>query len=896
MGLAFESLWALALIPLGLAAVWLIDRRYRVRRRSLRRRVTLCARLLLCLVLALAVAGPSVLSTSGAAQRWVLMDVSDSTRQLHAQAEEWVSRALERLPQGQEAGVIAFGADAMVDTPASSTPAFTGVSASVDRSGSDLDGALRLASALLPSGGNGGVTVISDGKAALSASTMDLMAAAGVRVDVLPLKTASGTDAQISELTAPAEVYEGQAVPLSVTIDANADMMATLVLYQNGEATDTREVSLKAGENRYAFSLTAQKTGVVTYEARLVSREDTQSQNNHLSAYARVLGAPNVLLVEESGTAEKLFSASGMQVERIRPIAMPSGAEGYLAYDAVILNNIEYENASQQQWQALDQAVRALGRGLLVLGGDASYALGGYRGTVLEALLPVSIDVRNKQRMPALSLVICIDKSGSMTSGQFGASRIEAAKEAAMSALEVLSERDNIGVIGFDDTAKWVVPFQSVSSLSDVQSQIGTLRADGGTAFYSALDEAYRVLQGAQTPQKHVIFLSDGQPADTGFQNIALAMQKSGITLTTVAVGSDANTQLMRLLSTLGGGRAYEVGEFDSIPKIFTKETMLVSDSYVKNHTFTPVILEAQALSGFEGLPQVDGYLCTAEKPTATVTLASDTEDPLLAWWNAGSGKVAAWTSDVEGAWTGAFMAWQDAPRFFGGVLSRLLPGAQREGELTAQAGDGTVHIRYTLAQAASGSAEASVTLPDGTLETLRLDETAPGQYEGDLACAQEGAFAIRITYSDEDGTVHVQEGGAVRGFSGEYDLRIQPDQSLEDLAARTGGRVLSDEADFWATPVSPATSRVALRPTLLWLALVLLVLDIALRKLPWEEALPALVRRRGVREEQPRAPRPSTKPASDRHRAKSDERQRQKDAQDTADALLAAKAARKQK
>ena len=60
MGLAFESLWALALIPLGLAAVWLIDRRYRVRRRSLRRRVTLCVRLLLCLVLALAVAGPSV--------------------------------------------------------------------------------------------------------------------------------------------------------------------------------------------------------------------------------------------------------------------------------------------------------------------------------------------------------------------------------------------------------------------------------------------------------------------------------------------------------------------------------------------------------------------------------------------------------------------------------------------------------------------------------------------------------------------------------------------------------------------------------------------------------------------------------------------------------------------
>ena len=894
MGLAFESLWALALIPLGLAAVWLIDRRYRVRLRSARRRVTLCARLLLCLVLALAVAGPSVLTTSGAAQRWVLMDVSDSTRQLHAQAEETVSRALVRLPQGQEAGVIAFGADAMVDTPASSAPAFSGVSASVDRSGSDLDGALRLAAALMPSGGSGGVTVVSDGKAALSASTMDLMAAAGVRVDVLPLETASGPDAQISELIAPAEVYEGQAVPLSVTIDASADMAATLVLYQNGEATDTREVTLKAGENRYAFSLVAQKTGVVTYEARLVSREDAQSRNNGLAAYARVLGAPNVLLVEESGTAEKLFSASGMRVERIRPAAMPSGADGYLAYDAVVLNNIDFAAATQQQWQALDQAVRALGRGLLVLGGDASYALGGYRGTVLEELLPVSIDVRNKQRMPALSLVICIDKSGSMTSGQFGASRIEAAKEAAMSAVEVLSERDNIGVIGFDDTAQWVVPFQSVSSLSDVQNQIGTLRADGGTAFYSALDEACRVLQGAQTPQKHVIFLSDGQPADTGFENIALAMQKSGITLTTVAVGSDANTQLMHLLSTLGGGRAYEVGEFDSIPKIFTKETMLVSDSYVKNQTFTPVILEAQALSGFDGLPQVDGYLCTAEKPTATVTLTSDTEDPLLAWWNAGAGKAAAWTSDVEGAWTGAFMAWQEAPRFFGGVLSRLLPGAQREGELTAQAQEESVRIRYTLPQAASGTAEAAVTLPDGTLETLRLDETAPGQYEGELSSAQEGAFAVRVTYTGADGTVHAQEGGAVRGFSGEYDLRVQPNQSLEELAARTGGRVLTGEEDFWATPVSPAMGRAALRPMLLWLALMLLVMDIALRRLPWEEALAAVTRRRAGRAERSRDPRPAGKPRPDRRREKEEERR--KAAQDTADALLAAKAARKQK
>ena len=276
------------------------------------------------------------------------------------------------------------------------------------------------------------------------------------------------------------------------------------------------------------------------------------------------------------------------------------------------------------------------------------------------------------------------------------------------------------------------------------------------------------------------------------------------------------------------------------------------------------------------------------------MTLASDTEDPLLSWWNAGAGKAAAWTSDVEGGWTASFMNWQDAPRFFGGVLARLLPGAQREGELTAQAQDGTVHIRYALDEAASGTVEASVTLPDGTLETLRLDETAPGRFEGDLSCAQEGAFAIRVSYTGGDGTVHTQEGGAVRGFSGEYDLRIQPDQSLEALAARTGGRVLTGAENFWATPVSPATGRRALRPMLVWLALTLLLLDIALRKLPWEDALAVLTRRRAAQEERPKAPRPPARPGPDRRRAR--EEDRQKAAQDTADALLAAKAARKQK
>ncbi|MCI5956489.1 MAG: VWA domain-containing protein [Clostridiales bacterium] len=889
MGLAFEHPWALLLALAGIAAVWLADRRYRLGSASLKRKASLGARMILCVLMALAIAGPSVLTGSGAAARWVLLDVSDSAKDVRPQEEQMVADALEALPDGQRAGVIAFGGDAMVETPMSENPSFTGVHAAVDTQSTNLDEALRLAAALLPDNGAGGLELVTDGKAEVSQATVDMLAARGVRVDVLTFSQETGADAQVSRLEAPVEAYEGQIVPLRVLADANTDMNATLVLYQNGEPVATREVELKKGENRFAFSVEALKTGVVTYEARLVSARDTQARNNSAAAYVRVSGAPAVLMVSEGGTADALFAAAGMRVETIAPSAMPAAADGYLPYDAVILNNVDYEAASEMQWQALEAAVRSLGRGLLALGGDSSYALGGYRGSVAEGLLPVRIDVRDKQRMPALALIICIDKSGSMTAGQFGSTRIEVAKEAAMSAVEVLNEHDFIGVIGFDDTAKWVVPFQNAADLGAIQSQIGTLRADGGTAFYSALYEAYQTLMESDAPQKHVIFLSDGEPADSSFENVALAMQKGGITLTTVAVGSGADSRLMQLLSTLGGGRSYAVGEFDNIPRIFTKETLMVGGQYVQNRTFTPVITENSELTNFEGFPTVDGYLTTVEKPTAHVALASDTEDPLLAWWNVGAGKAVAWTSDAEGAWTNGFLRWEDAPRFFGGMLAKALPGADRDGALESGVSGETLNVRYTLEEAEGGRAEAEVVLPDGTRQALGLAETAPGQFDGQLDAPSEGAYAIRVTYTQEDGTAHTQEGGAVRGFSQEYDLMQAEGKSLTKLAEQTGGRMLAGAADFWQTPVERATSRQSLRELLCVLTLIWLLMDIALRKLPWEELL-GHARPQG-QQTQPRRVTKAAKPP----KARTAEKQaRAQAAQDTTDALLKAKQARR--
>lgn len=885
MGLAFESWWALALLPVCLCIVWWIDWRYSVNRRSLKRRVTLWVRMALVAVLVLAVAGPSLLRTSASVAHWVLLDASDSASSVRVQAEALVSEALSELPKGRQAGVIAFGADAMVETPLSGTPSFSGLHTQVNGQQTDLDRALRLAAALLPSGG---MTVVTDGKTGVSRAVTDSLAAGGMVVDALVLTQEAAADAQITELGAPSEAYEGQRVALRAVIDSNTAMDATLALYQNGILSETRQITLQKGENRFAFSDTASQTGVVTYEARLLCAQDTQSRNNSAAAYVRVLGAPSIALVGQSTGVRALFDAAGMAVETLTPAEMPKAAEGYLGYDAIVLNNVDYESATEKQWKALDAAVRSLGRGLCVLGGDSSFALGGYRGTVLEELLPVRIDVRQKLRMPALSLVICIDKSGSMTDGQFGSTRIEVAKEAAMSAVEVLTEQDNVGVIGFDEAAKWVVPFQSVTDPAAIVAQIGTMRADGGTAFYSAMEEAFLALRSVTTPQKHVIFLSDGQPGDTGFQELARAMKDAGITLTTVAVGGGADQSLMRQMALLGGGRSYAAGEFDDVPKLFVKETVLAGGSYVQNRSFYPVVTETGSLTRYEGFPSLSGYLTTVEKESAHVALTSDTQDPLLAWWNAGAGKVLAWMSDAEGAWTSQFLNWEEAPRFFGGLVSQTLPGDSLVGTLEARVDGDALQVTYRADEddaEHTTDTKAVILAPDGTETTLPLVETSPGIYTARTDAPAQGAYAIRVAQSGEDGVIRSREGGAVKGFSQEYDMRIQPDGTLKQLCERTGGRLLTAGDCFWDTPLQPAMSRKSLRDALCVAVLLLFLADIALRKLPWEEAFEK------ARATKP-APAPDSKLARPKPKAKP---QKAAQPEQTANALLEAKRARKQ-
>ena len=535
-----EFMHPLRLIALPVCAAIILALCLLRRSRSRKERISHILRHVIIALTVLALAGMSLLSASSDRTAFLLVDVSAS-----ANEEETLRLAREALEKAgdRRTGVIAFGRNAAVERSLSQTTPLDDLTARVDRSGSDLNSALQLASALLPSDSNGGIAVISDGR--VTGEESFFSSAGGVAVNVLKTETRSGADAQVTSISVPSSLYTGQKYTTMVTVHANTAGEAVLLLTRDRGEAQTRTVTLRKGENTFAFDAVAGTAGVSTVEAQVIMNGDSVSANDTGAAYTVIAGEASVLIAEGrngAGSAlEKMLKAAGMQTRTLLASMLPEQASDLMPYDAVALVNVDAAVLDDGQITALDTAAKELGVGMAVFGGDESYALGGYRGSALENMLPVTIDVKNRMELPTTALILAIDKSGSMTDSSYGVTRLQLAREAACAALEVLNERDQAGVIAFDDAGKWVIPLSLVTDVAAMQEQVATIRPGGGTAFYTPLLMAYDALKTTQAQYKHVIFLTDGEAGDTGYMDVIRRMAASGITVTTVAVGDGAD-------------------------------------------------------------------------------------------------------------------------------------------------------------------------------------------------------------------------------------------------------------------------------------------------------------------------------------------------------------------
>ncbi|MHC5544569.1 vWA domain-containing protein, partial [Singulisphaera rosea] len=280
-----------------------------------------------------------------------------------------------------------------------------------------------------------------------------------------------------------------------------------------------QKVKLKAGENRVTLKQAIEQGGLTPITARLRGYRDTLLDNNSDFGLVFTAGKPRVLLVESDLEQVKhltwALEEQNMQVD-VRP---PRGAPDNLAelqnYDLLILSNVPATSLTRLQMEVARTYVKDLGGGLIMLGGDQSFGLGGYYKTTLEEILPVRSDFEKEKEKPSLAMMLVVDKSGSM-----GGEKIEMAKEAARAAVELLGPADQVGVLAFEGENFWVSELHPCTDKGFVLDRIASLEAGGGTVMAPAMEEAYEVLKGAVAKLKHMIILTDGISAPGDFVGI----------------------------------------------------------------------------------------------------------------------------------------------------------------------------------------------------------------------------------------------------------------------------------------------------------------------------------------------------------------------------------------
>lgn len=835
---------------------------------------SLILRLLILLLLALALAGASLVRTTDQLAVVFLLDRSDSVDEAGRAAQMAIlTEALAAMPPGDEAAIVVFAANALVERPMSAAGETGPIRSTPITSNTDLEEALSLGMALFPEGAARRIVVLSDGAQTVgdAAAAARRAAANGVQVDFVPLTRAPGPEVQVTAVDAPAQVAQGQQFDVNVTVDADQDTSAMLTLTAGGQMLYRAPVQLRAGTNHVPIqNLTAADIGFRDFQVRIEpDGADTYYQNNVLGAFSRVTGPPQVLVVrrdaDETRSLAEALAAAGYGVDERTPAELPARVAGLAGFDSVVLANLPATALSNNRMEALGAYVRDLGGGLVVIGGPDSYGPGGYFQTPLEDALPVESQIKDQQRLPQLTIVYVIDRSGSMAmSGPSGVENIDLAKEAIVRSIDFLQPTDRAGVVSFDTDGYWIAEVQPVLNRLSLQTQVAQLSAGGGTDILAGMRLAGEALGLDPSERKHIILLTDGGAPEAGLTEMARELNaQDGITTSVIAIGRGA-ARYLEDMARAGGGNYHAVELAESIPAIFTQEAVLATRAYIIEGAFTPGSFQpSPILSDIHALPPLQGYVATTPRQTAQVALRATAPyfDPILAQWQYGLGRTVAFTSDARDRWAADWVRWEDFPRFWGQAVGWSITESAAHPIEAFVAMQGEQALLSVDARADDGGflngllLRANVLTPGGTTLDIPVRQTAPGRYEAAFTPGLDGAYLVRLNGEDGSGAAINETVGWVMGYSAEYNLtRRGSADVLPQIAALTGGRDLTGRpAEAFAHTLQAQAAFSPISFELLLLALLLVPFDVAVRRLLITRS--DLARARAALRRQPAAP-----------------------------------------
>ena len=877
--------WLLVLFALPVLA-WFALRGRRTRPRA-GDVAAIAARGVLLLAVALALSLPRVEFRAEFRAVAFLLDVSDSIpKESLARAGEFVARAASARGEDDDASFLVLADGAAVEVPMARISASQRMEAVVidpknvatrlPSGETDLEAALRLARAGFPPGGSRRVVLVTDGNEtrgdALAASKELL--AEGIDVQVVPVRYQREKECWVEKVVAPSHAPENAPVPIRVMVaSTHGGIAARVRCLVDGVEVAREDATLTEGRNAFQLGFSFADAGFHRIEAIVEPSVDGNPANNRGAAATQVRGRGRILVATAapgSPLADELRKGLEHDIDTGGAALLPDDPGGYVPYDAVVLENVAAFDLTDVQRRVLAAAVREMGVGLVCIGGPNAYAPGGYSGTELDEILPVTSEVSNRRVLPSGALVICLH-SCEFPDGN------AAGREVSKAAIRALSADDEIGILQWTGKDEWVIPLERVGDKGRKCQMADAAEPSDMPSFDSSLEVAADALAGSKASVKHILIISDGDPAPPNDKLITRIVDDLSISVSTVCVDPHPNfggdsQRVMRGLAERSGGNFYVIqsSERGRLPQIFIKEAVTVRRSAWREEPFQPQVVGVHRMLrdlDLAAFPPLRGHTVVTPKPQSEVILVGPDDDTVLATWRHGLAQSTAWMSDASPRWAADWIGWGGYGRFWCQVVRSSLRAVERPGtRVSTDVESGTAHVVLDALRP-DGSFEnglrvgGRVVRPDGRTEDFRLAQSGPGRYEGSFPASSVGTYLATLTWTDPAAGPDAPPSQAIAGVCVAYSAEHLAQRSNERLFASLdgAGATLLDldalEAEFsrdpkspdpaalpWGGPTAATTDPLELWPWIAGLAALLLVLDVAVRRvrIPWAKLLPS--------------------------------------------------------
>ncbi len=914
----FTNPWLLLLIIPAIAIVlipfFLINKRYRYTRNRVTS-VVLHALSMLCATLLVAGMTFRYDVPNNENQLIILVDVSSTQEEVAETRDNFVETLLDSLKDSNmQVGIVTFGYTQQEAVP------LTAINSNnyhqmysdyleakkPDVTATNVAAAFRYAKELFSVPESSKIVLISDGKETDedALSEVSALASQGTKIDVAYISSEySGEDFQVTDVRYPDHhLFVGDEFDVTVTVKSTLSDKVTLNLYDNNElAVSLDNVALSEGENIVTIPHTFLTSDLHRIDIQIESPIDSLEQNNLYHSYYYLQLFNKVLVLEtyngDSTTIEKMLTEGLSETEKYEVEVMNiadalidlTSVNDLRQYHQIILNNVANIDMNPEFVEMIDTYVSQYGGGLLTVGGvneqgePHMYDKDDMHNTPYEDMLPV----RAIDYTPPVGVYFVIDTSGSMASGLGDGtedSRLDWARNSVNSCLNVLDNRDYVGIITFGNEETPLLPLTAVSQKQKIRNALTTVdKASGGTVAHGAIMLAESLLAEADyVAKRHIVVITDGQISTSEPDVLKEAVRVGYENETTITIAALSMSQggsasgLLDQLQRLGNGyapddltvSAYYLQNAEDVIRTIREEVVTARISGAKQQDFIPKVRNQTSNLVkdlvFDETSTLGGYYGTQARSAADVVLVGEYSVPIYAQWTYGKGMVGSFMCDLNGDWSSTFVSNDTGVAFIRNVVGNLMPvdditpqplrvelrednytntlsifGNLSQGERI----DGTISYYFDGSEQTI-SLNAITDLTDADVTDLPIYVTtalsADNAYSrSEFVIREGGLYIISILRYDESGAL-IEDVTLYKNFSysAEYDRYLTTEKEvallLENTTKLSGGSIieeLEDPKEALYGFVTEIHKEWDPRFLLAILIMVFLLLEIAVRK-----------------------------------------------------------------